>query len=205
MTNLNRFKCLAQTGFRVQDLLSPAIYKSNCQGLPDSTRKTFQNIKEGKLVGLPETIEETFKRADWYWELLYLRDALTHSNVGMCRASSDSGLISYSHSGILQQGEEFQVADIFERMDFFDEKVNNFLEEIFHYLYSQLKQNPVMQVCGIFGGRIYHRQVAPEPNLDFHSGVCGTVEYENSVGGRRCPFADECGAFTRAQSDTVTP
>jgi hypothetical protein len=182
-----------------------AIYKSTCQGFPDSTRKTFQNLRDGKLTGLPETIEETFKRADWYWELLHMRDALTHSDVGMCRASSDTGLISYSHSGILHRGEELQVTDIFERMEFLGDKVNRFLGEIFHYLYSQLKQEPVMQVCGIFGGRIYHRQVAPEPSLGFHSGVCGTIAYENSVEGRRCPFAGECGAFTRAQSHAVTP
>lgn len=173
------------------------LFSKTCRGFPESTRRTFQAIRDGKLTGLAPELERTFANAHWYWQLLHMRDALTHSDTGMCR-TLDGTTISYSHPGLTQHGQPLEIPDIFQRLESLANSVNQFIGEVFYYLYGQLKQEPVMQICGIFEGRFYFRQVAPLPDLSFHSGVCGTRHYEASAGGRRCPLAEQCGAFTRA-------
>ncbi len=175
------------------------IYGATCQGFPDSTRRTFQNAESGTLTGLPNELLLAFADAPWYRPLLYLRDELTHHDVGMCRAN-DENTISYSHSGILQNGEPLEIPDIFSRIEYFETSVNRFLGNVFHYLYSQLDQAPSWQMCGIFGGRVYYRFVAPLIDLTVHSGVCGTRQYD-----ARCLFAESCGAYARAEALDVGP
>ncbi len=157
----------------------------------------FQRVRDGQLTGLPPELEQAFANAHWYWQLLHMRDALTHSDIGICRASEGS-TISYSHDGLSQDGQSLEIPDIFQRLETLVASINQFIGEVFHYLYSQLRQEPVMQICGIFEGRFYFRHVAPLPDLSFHSGVCGTRHYEASPGGRRCPLAEQCAAFESA-------
>jgi len=173
------------------------LFRKTCRGFPDSTRKMFQRVRDGQLTGLPPELEQAFANAHWYWQLLHMRDALTHSDIGICRASEGS-TISYSHDGLSQDGQSLEIPDIFQRLETLVASINQFIGEVFHYLYSQLRQEPVMQICGIFEGRFYFRHVAPLPDLSFHSGVCGTRHYEASPGGRRCPLAEQCAAFESA-------
>lgn len=173
------------------------LFAKTCRRFPDSTRKTFQAVRDAKLTGLAPELEDAFANAHWYWQLLHMRDALTHSDTGMCRAA-EGNTISYSHAGLSQNGKSLEISDIFQRLDSLATSVNQFIGEVFHYLYGQLRQEPMRQTCGIFEGRFYFRHVAPLPDLSFHSGVCGTRHYEASPGGRRCPLAEQCGAFARA-------
>ena len=53
------------------------------QGLPNSTRKTFDRIRDKSLDAvLPDALLSAFKEADWYDPLRVLRDELTHSDIG---------------------------------------------------------------------------------------------------------------------------
>ena len=173
------------------------LFRKSSRGFPDSTRKTFQRIKNRELTGLPSELEAVFLNAHWYWQLLHMRDALTHSDIGICRAT-EGDEISYSHDGLSQNGRPMEISDIFQRLEFLATNVNQFTGQIFHYLYQQLQKEAVIQMCGIFEGRAYFRYVPPLLDLTFHSGVCGTRHYEASHGGRRCPLAHQCGAFVRA-------
>ncbi len=171
------------------------------QGVPDSTRKFFQNAAAGKLdPKMPEAIRDSFSKADWYHELRKLRDAVTHSDVGSCYLDEGSGKTRYMNTAIKEDANKcLVIEDIFGKIGAFQCQVNMFHGQIFRVLNQTLKNEEVFQVCGFFSGRVYSRFVRPLDAVDFNSGRCDALRWFEIDGNQRCPFADKCGAYKRAK------
>jgi hypothetical protein len=176
------------------------IYRQ-IRGIPDSTRKLFQKVKANQLgPGFPQELSQTIAAADWYEELLVIRDELTHADVGTCRRDAENKTITYTHSGILSGGKSLTVNDVMSKLAVLTESIRVFLEKIFHYLNTQLEPVSIDQLCGIFYGRGYMRKLPLEMPITFDSGSCMSHSWFDQEVGYRCPFADNCGAYARARS-----
>lgn len=172
---------------------------SQYQGVPDSTRKYFQNIKNGKIdKNFPEQLVIAVTEASWYDGFRAIRDELTHHDTGSCSKDRDTGKIRYFHHGIKIKDKPLIIEDIFEKIDQTFSDVNQFIGRVFAYLYSQLNDSPVLQFCGIFGGRMYTRYVSPSEAIDFHSGICDAKKWFELEENPTCIFANECGAYENA-------
>jgi hypothetical protein len=77
--------------------------------------------------------------------------------------------------------------------------VNVFLGEIFRFLNSELVDDEVWQLCGIFSGRIYSRFVSPKDANDFNSGKCDAYKWFEKEDNPTCPFVDSCEAYKRVK------
>ncbi len=166
------------------------------QGIPDSTRKYFQNIKKGKVDNnFPEQLAIAVTEASWYDEFRMLRDELTHHDTGSCHRDRDTGKVRYMHGGIKTKGNPLVIDDIFEKIEQTFSDVNQFVGRVFAYLYTQLNDKPVLQYCGIFGGRMYTRHVSPSEAIDFHGGICDAKKWFDLEENPTCIFANECGAY----------
>lgn len=172
---------------------------SKYRGIPDSTRKYFQNIKKGKVDDrFPEQLIMAVAEASWYDEFRMIRDELTHHDTGSCHRDGDTGKVRYMHSGIKIKGKHLIIEDIFEKIEQTFSEVNQFVGRVFAYLYTQLNDTPVLQFCGIFGGRMYTRHVSPSEAIDFHGGICDSKEWFELEENPTCIFANECGAYKNA-------
>ncbi len=172
-----------------------------CQGVPDSTRKFFQNAAAGKMdQKIPEPVRNAFAKADWYHMLRKLRDAVTHSDVGSCYLDEGSGKTRYMNTATKDDGDKcLIVEDVFGRIETFKKEVNSFEGQIFRVLNQTIKNEEVFQVCGFFSGRVYSRFVRPLDAVDFNSGRCDALGWFEKEGNPRCPYADNCGAYKRAK------
>ena len=172
-----------------------AIFK-NYKGIQNSTRKLFQNAFHDKIDDrFPEYLKETIKGAHWYSGLMKIRDELTHSDVGSCHLDRKTDKVSYIHTGFTINGKALVIEDIFEKVDDTFKDVNEFLSKIYGFLNSQLSDNEVWQMCGIFGGRIYSRFVKPSEAIDFNSGRCEAFQWFEKEENPTCPFVETCGAY----------
>lgn len=172
----------------------------NCRGLPDSTRKMFQKVRsEEGVKDFPGPLKFAFKNSDWFDKLRVLRDELTHLNLGNCHLNKETSKVVYMHHGIKIHGNPLIIDDIFTELEKFVDGVNTFLGYVFYYLNSQLKDDPVFQVCGIFFGRIYTRHVSPNDAKGFDGGTCDSHVWFDDSENPRCPFADHCGAYASAK------
>lgn len=166
------------------------------RGIPDSTRKLFQNAFEDKIdERVPEFLRKTIKEADWYPAFRKIRDELTHSDIGSCHRDSKTGKIFYMHSGFQIESRALVVEDIFGKIDEDFSNVNSFLGKVYAHLNSSLSDKEVWQMCGIFGGRIYTRFVVPSKAIDFNSGRCDAYQWFEKNDNPICPFVDKCGAY----------
>ncbi len=170
------------------------------QGIPDSTRKCFQNAAEGKLdPKLPEPIRDAFAKASWFHKLRKLRDAVTHSDVGSCYLDESSGKTRYINSAIKEDDNKcLIIEDVFERIESFKKDVNSFEGKVFRVLNQTLKDDETFQICGFFNGRVYSRFVRPSEAIDFNSGRCDALSWFEKEGNPRCPCTDNCGAYKKA-------
>ncbi len=169
------------------------------QGVPDSTRKLFKKVNDGKMdANFPEQIEIAIKEATWYDKFRIIRDELTHQDTGNCHKDSDTKVIRYMHSGITEGGRSLIIEDIFSYVDEIFSGVNHFLGRIFAFLYSMLKDEPVRQICGIFQGRAYSRFVRPSEAIDFNGGICAVKEVLMQDENPDCAFMGTCKAFEKA-------
>ena len=76
-----------------------SIYGPTTRGFKQSTRALFQNIE--RLTGsFPGALKLIIKYAEWYWELLYLRDELTHLSTGSVSMNDSTNSLQYFHFGI---------------------------------------------------------------------------------------------------------
>lgn len=178
------------------------IYIKKTRGFPDSTRRTFAAINDGTLKGLPQELVDVFKAVDWYESFLFIRDELTHSDVGICRLHPTTDQVSYEHDGVEHMGEKLRIDDVFAWLDSSIANVNKFMGGIFQYLYSQLDQVHTDHLCCFIDGRAYMRSVAPVPDLSFHSGICLALNYDEPY---KCKYADECGAYATAKQLATNP
>jgi hypothetical protein len=177
------------------------------RGVPDSTRKLFQRIKANLLDDiLPAELIEAFKQATWYERLLSMRDELTHSDLGSCHFDEATGKVSYFHTGLGDRHRALVIEDIHERLDIDINDVNLFLGRVFRYLNSLLIDKPIVQVCGLTGGKALIRELRPAPTITFDSGICLSVNWIEVNGIPTCPLL--CGAYQKAkvcEADAVNP
>lgn len=175
------------------------IYSKEYQGVPNSTRKYFDNIINGKIDDkFPEQLLIAVKETDWYDELRKLRDELTHLDTGTCHKNKETQKVSYMHSGFSIDGKALIIDDIFLKLEQHIAGVNQFIGRIFSFLLSQLEDKPVLQLCGIFNGRMYTRHVSPFEAKDFHSGTCDAKKWFELDENPSCIFVNECGAYKNA-------
>ncbi len=172
------------------------------QGVPDSTRRFFQNAAADKLdKKIPEEIRNAFAKADWYHLLRRLRDAVTHSDVGSCCLDEGSEKTRYINTAIRDVADKcLVVEDVLARIETFKKEVNSFEGRVFRALNQTIKNDEVFQICGFFNGRVYSRFVRPMDALNFNSGRCHALSWFEKDGNPRCPFADNCEAFKRAKA-----
>lgn len=171
---------------------------SKYQGIPDSTRKFFQNIQsDSKNIdeNFPEELRLAVKEATWYNGFRMIRDELTHHDTGSCHKDQKTGKIWYSHSSIKFNDKSMIINDIFDKIEQSFNEVNQFIGRVFFYLCSQLNDTPITQICGIFNGRAYTRLVSPKDAVDFHGGKCESKVWFDLENNPRCIFFDKCGAY----------
>ncbi|MBI2769187.1 MAG: hypothetical protein HYX47_06170 [Burkholderiales bacterium] len=174
-----------------------SIYR-NVRGMPDSTRKLFRRVKENQLgADFPGELNQAIGAADWYEELLAVRDELTHADIGNCWIDQESKTVTYMHSGINRDGKALVFKDVMRKIGELIDAIYAFLGVLFHFLNSRLRPTTIDQLCGIFYGRAYMRQIPLEVPVTFNSGTCQSRAWFDSEAGYRCPFADSCGAYLR--------
>lgn len=174
---------------------------SKYRGVPDSTRKYFKKVREGKVdENFPEQLIIAVKEASWYDEFREIRDELTHQDIGSCHKDRATGKIRYMHSGININGKILIIDDIFQKLDLITSEVNQFNGRIFAYLLTQLKNERMLQICGISDGRVYTRYVSPSEAIDFHGGTCDAKRWFDLEGNPTCKFSNECGAYKSLNS-----
>ena len=178
-----------------------AVYNKDSRGFKNSTRSLFQNIEN--VSGLfPPGLKATIAGASWYWDLLHLRDELTHLGTGSVHAHENTKSLKYFNFGMKKAGEAFVVDDLFEWLDNMFEEVNRFLGEVFRHLNGRLKDEPVFQICGMVKGRALHRYVSPAGELTFDSGQCGAWIWFDQPENPTCPFKQQCGAYKNKTEET---
>lgn len=176
-----------------------AATHKHCRGMPaGSTRRLFSRIAEGKIGSdFPEQIKRSMVAAEWYWDLLFLRDELTHLSVGSCSLSADSDAVTYMHQGISKGGQPLVIEDILAHAADLCEKINQFLGEVFHYLNSELKPSEIDVPCAVAYGRIYMRRLSSQRPVTFQSGNCNSRQWFDADEAYRCPLANGCDAYKR--------
>lgn len=174
-----------------------AVFGRDARGFRSSTSYLFTNWD--KIDGLPQEITDAIREAEWYLPLRYLRDELTHCATGHCRLDSETGLVGYAHFGMKKDDKPLIYDDILHTMKKNLDAVNVFLGQIFHHLVSTLGDTPVSQMCGMTRGRILMRDVVPTEPLSFDSGTCKSFEWFELPENPDCPFAADCGAYTRTK------
>lgn len=180
------------------------IYKKY-RGVPDSTRKFFQNANAGKFDSeFPEFLLDAIKEAKWYPKLQKFRDELTHSDIGSCHLDKETDKIFYMHTGLGEKDKSLVIDDIFIKIEEFVNNVNTFTEKVFWFLNQQLKDEEIFQMCGIFYGRIYSRYVSPHNATDFNSGRCDAYRWFEKEDNPSCPFMKTCGAYKNANNPINT-
>ena len=153
---------------------------------------------QGKLTGsFPIELKTIIQDTDWYRELLFLRDELTHLATGTVSLSENTNSLQYFHSGIRKSNEPYILEDIFKWLDMMISKVNGFLGQVFGHLNNGLKDEPVFVMCGMVKGRALHRYVSPGQQLTFDSGNCGAWIWFEKPENPSCPFKSRCGAYLK--------
>jgi len=171
----------------------------NCRRVPDSTRKMMQRAKDGSIGSdFPRPLIEAMVAAVWYERLLFIRDTLTHSDVGSCRQDPKTGFVSYSHFSMRESGQPLNIPDVMTALQDLSAGVNEFLGKVFHYLNGTLRPHEIDQLCGIFFGRGYLRKLRSDEPINLDAGVCSSRSWFLSEEGYMCPLADSCKAFHRA-------
>lgn len=180
------------------------IYRQH-RGVKQSTRKFFQSAAGGTIgTTVPEGIRNAFACATWYDAFRALRDAITHSDVGSCHLDEKTGKVFYMHTGLVRDGKDLVIEDIFDHIDKLKESVNQFMGQVFQCLNEGLNDDEVWQMCGVFDGRIYSRLVRPCEAVDFNSGRCDAFAWFEKEENPDCPFMHECSAYHRKTGEECT-
>ncbi|GAA4444176.1 hypothetical protein GCM10023156_02190 [Novipirellula rosea] len=172
-------------------------------GIRKSTRGTFQKAFNGEIdEKVPVAIREALaKTKDWYFDLLKLRDEITHSNVGSCHRQDKSDCVTYMHDGLGSPGKSLVIENVMGVIKNYFDVINELLGAVFHELNRTLNDEPIEQMCGIFGGRFYQRVVRPSEAIDTNGGVCKSYKWFDLEENPDCPLKDSCRAYSRAKSD----
>jgi len=174
------------------------VFTHKLRGVPDSTRKLFRRVKAGLLDEvLPTELADALKQATWYERLLAIRDELTHSDLGSCHFDEATRKVAYWHTGLGRQDRPLIIEDIHGRLDSDINDVNLFLGRVFKYLNSLLIDKPIVQLCGLTGGKALIRELRPTDKITFDSGICLSVNWIEVDGVATCPLL--CGAYQKAK------
>ena len=173
----------------------------NHEGIKDSTRKTFQNAFSNKLdPRVPAAILSAIVNTKgWYFNLLKLRDELTHSNVGSCHRDDKTGNVMYMHDGLGTPGKSLVIEDVFTELQRYFDEINKLLGLVFRELNLTLNDISVEIMCGIFGGRFYERIIRPSEATDTNGGICKSHQWFDLDENPDCPLKDKCQAYSRAK------
>ena len=177
------------------------------RGMPRaSTRKLFKWVFDG-LTGddFPSAARAAIMNADWYDVLRTLRDELTHGTLGLCHRDDRNGKISYIHFGVVRDGMPLNVIDLTAWLGELIGGVGRFMVEIFRLLNADLGTKPVEVECGFFHGHRFTRMLAMAETIDVNSGTCNSRIMFDREPKFRCPHADECGAYVRAEKGNSSP
>ncbi len=173
------------------------IYR-NEHGVKQTTRRFFQAVANGKVAdSVPQEIRDAFAGADWYGEFRRMRDALTHSDIGVCHLDDSTNEVVYMHEGLGDDNKALVVRDIFAHIDYLVTQINEFMGKIFDCLNGTLKDEEVLQMCLIFGGRVYSRWVRASEATDFNGGRCDAFKWFENDENPDCPFMEKCVAYKR--------
>lgn len=179
------------------------VYKRT-RRIKDSTRKLFLSIKENQLGDdFPSELKAAILSAEWFDDLLAIRDELTHSDIGSCHRNQETGKVSYMHTGLKRKGSPLIIEDILQKCSDLIEGVNQFLGRVFAFLNASLENTSISQLCGFFFGRAYMRTLTLEPRIDYNSGICASRSWFDNDSSYRCPFTDSCGAYQRAELNVL--
>jgi len=181
------------------------IYR-NMQGVQNSSNeKLFKRAAENKYgVGFPTEINIALSAAynDWFPRLKALRTELQHGQIGSCHHDKETAKIVYMNSGIIVDGRAFIIEDLPEFLNHKRQHIDQLVETICQYLFTQLEPVESRQICGIYKARWYGRDVSPSQSLSFANGVCHSHEWFDNEAGCRCPLADNCVPYKRATNQT---
>jgi nucleoid DNA-binding protein len=175
-----------------------AIYGKYKGVTAKSTSKLFKNASEGKLdEKVPKEIRVALAEANWFPKLRDIRTAITHYNIGSCHMDKD-GRISYFLHQFGTQTNTLVTEDVIQEVSTYANQINKLLGRIYRTLNNTLKDVETVQICGIFGGRIYQRFVSSQEARDFNSGRCKSYEWFEKDTEPTCPFTKDCGAYVRS-------
>ncbi|BDY16020.1 hypothetical protein Sulfitobl28_19900 [Sulfitobacter pontiacus] len=175
-----------------------AVFASSTRGFKDSTSYLF--TKTDKISGLPQPIIDEIVSAEWYLPLRYLRDEITHFDVGHCSLDNDTGLVRYAHFGMKKNQKPLIYDNIFLTMDGNFDAVNLFLGKVFKCLLTTLGDTPIQLMCGTTHGRVLMRSIVPTEPLSFDGGICLSHQWFELPENPDCPFAANCGAYKRTKA-----
>jgi hypothetical protein len=183
------------------------------RGVPGSSRDLFKNAKTGKLDrNFPKDLERVLIDG-WQWiePLAGLRDAITHTEPGLC-TWTNAETVRYINGSAGSKDRAHVEEDVFGRIQKEEERVNEFLGLVFRHLNSTLKDVEVRLPCGIFQSVAFLRDVKVSELRDFSSGRCLSCRWfdgperiecagEEAPSARipTCPLIQTCGAYRRVK------
>jgi len=169
----------------------------NTSGIPDKkTSKLFRNAFDNKLdKSIPSVISNILAEAyeNWFNNLRKIRIQVTHFDTGYCTKIKNK--ISYIHPGLGTELRAFVSEDIFSDLDILNNQITLLLNTVFIELLKTLSHTRGRQICCIFNGRFYERDVSAWEAIDFHGGICRSYKWFEKNGSPTCPFASNCGAY----------
>ena len=184
------------------------VYKGIAKVQKGSNGELFENAHDKKYgAGFPEPIRVALAeaQADWFPTLRKYRTELIHGEVGSCHLDKASGNIRYMHTGLGSAARAMVIEDIVAELVRLHKAVYCLAESVYGYLYRQLDQITHRTVCGFYKGRMYEREVTPEPDVSFQSGVCRSLSWFENQPGYECPLRTCCGAYARAKHPGPQP
>lgn len=175
-----------------------AVYGKQCRGFRNSARFLF--LETDKIEGpLPFAIRDALASATCVERLRFMRDELTLLATGSCSLDHETGLVRYFHSGLTENDKPLHIEDIFAWLEETLRTLDVFLATVFYALNGELTDTPIMQICGMTGGRMLARMVGYTRDLSFNSGTCSAYIWFEKPDLPTCPFADDCGAYVRTK------
>lgn len=166
----------------------------------DSTEKLFARAFRNEYgPEFPEDIRVLMARAyeTWFPELRRIRTEVTHGEVGYCHVDRDSGTVTYVHPALRQGDRALVIEKVADKLNVLSQQVVGLTEHLFGFWCDQLYPVERRVVCGIWNGRFYQRDVAPERDVTSASGRCYSVWWFRSSPEHACPLAASCPAFAR--------
>ena len=181
--------------------LLSALY-GKLPGIPSkSTSRLFTNAVAGKFdPRFPKSLLDALvQAAPWVAALGNFRDTVSHTDTGFCHLDSQTGAVVYMNPAMGTPDRAHVVKDIFAEIERYVSLVNNMHGVVFRYLNTQLEDVESPLLCGLYLGRAYTRLARRSEATSFNAGRCQAHIWFEKEEHRRCPLAEECGAYSACQ------